>query len=162
MLFQFVIEGNLASQPRLSTSRNGHPVCVVRVLHNSRYRAANGQWTEGRTISVDLVCWRDLAERVAGLNRGDTIIAEVADDLYVDTTGRYPAIQATARTVAVSMRWHAATSHRGTGGAVQDDVHHEVPTTGGYTTGSDYTNADHPRADYSDARPGDTVPALAG
>jgi single-stranded DNA-binding protein len=154
VLFQFVLEGNLASQPRLSTSRNGHPVCVVRVLHNSRYRAANGQWTEGRTISVDLVCWRDLAERVAALNKGDTIIAEVADDLYVDTNGRYPAIQATARTIAVSMRWHGATSHRGTGGPAPDDAHHEVPATGGYDTGSGYTNADVDVAE--------TEPAIAG
>ena len=153
MLFQFVIEGNLASQPRLSTSKSGHPVCVVRVLHNSRYRAADGRWTEGRTISVDLVCWRDLAERVASLNKGDTIVAEVADDLYVDTTGRYPAIQATARTVAVSMRWHAATSHRGGPRPDRDDTHTEVPTTGGYSTGGDYR---------TDAETGKSEPVLAG
>jgi single-strand DNA-binding protein len=137
VLFNFTLEGNLASQPRLSTTKSGHPVCVVRVLHNSRFRDAAGNWVDGRTVSVDLVCWRDLAERVAGLNKGDTIIAEIADDLYIDTTGRYPALQATARTVAVSMRWHAATSHRGApqpaGGAWPAE---EVPVTGGYTTGS--------------------------
>jgi hypothetical protein len=136
VLFNFTLEGNLASQPRLSTTRSGHPVCVVRVLHNSRYRKGD-QWVEGKTVSVDLVCWRDLAERVAGLNKGDTIIAELADDLYIDTSGRYPALQATARTVAVSMRWHAATSHRGAPQPADGAwPAQEVPVTGGYTTGS--------------------------
>jgi hypothetical protein len=138
MLFTFTIEGNIAAQPRLSRSKNGHPVAVVRVLHNTRYRDAKGQWVDGRTVSIDLVCWRDLAERVAGLAKGDTIIAEVADDLYIDTTGRYPALQATARNVAVSMRWHAATSHRSTPRPVEDVHHHEAPVTGGYSTGQDY------------------------
>jgi hypothetical protein len=139
VLFNFTIEGNLASQPRLSTTKSGHPVCVVRILHNSRYRKGN-EWVDGRTVSVDLVCWRDLAERVAGLAKGDTIIAEVADDLYIDTTGRYPALQATARTVAVSMRWHAASSHR-TNPPTGQPWASEVPTTGGYDTGA--TGGDH-------------------
>ena len=140
MLFTFVLEGNLAAQPRLSRSKSGHPVCVVRVLHNSRYRDAAGKWVDGRTVSVDLVCWRDLAERVAALAKGDTIVAEVADDLYIDTTGRYPALQATARTVAVSMRWHPATSHRTQGlsaqGAAGEPGGEQVPVTGGYETGA--------------------------
>ena len=96
MLFNFTIEGNLASAPRLSTTKSGHQVCIVRVLHNSRYRKGD-QWVEGKTVSVDLICWRDLAERVAAPNKGDTVIAELADDLYIDTTGRYPALAATAR-----------------------------------------------------------------
>jgi len=161
VLFQFVVEGNLASQPRLATSKSGHPVCVVRVLHNSRYRKGN-EWVEGRTVAVDLVCWRDLAERVAALNKGDTIVAEVADDLYIDTNGRYPALQATARNVAVSMRWHAATSHRGGPRPVTDDAHHDIPTTGGYTTGSDYQNAHHPGQPDRPTDTDDTETALAG
>jgi len=43
VLYQFVIEGNLAGQPRLTTSKSGHPVCVVRILRNSRYRNAKGE-----------------------------------------------------------------------------------------------------------------------
>jgi single-strand DNA-binding protein len=154
VLFNFTLEGNLASQPRLAYSKSGHPVCVVRVLHNSRFRDAAGKWVDGRTVSVDLVCWRDLAERVAGLNKGDTIIAEVADDLYIDTTGRYPALQATARTVAVSMRWHPATSHRGAPQPQDGDPRvDEVPTTGGYSTGATERPGDH------QSSPGDPVAA---
>ena len=133
MLYQFVIEGNIAGQPRLTTSKSGHPVCVVRILRNSRYRNAKGEWVEGRTTSVDVVCWRDLAERVARLSKGDTVIAELADDLYIDTTGRYPALQATARTVAVSMRFHGASSHRT---APADPNHREVPSDAAYDTGA--------------------------
>lgn len=43
MLFTFTIEGNIAAQPRLSRSKNGHPVAVVRVLHNTRYRNQAGE-----------------------------------------------------------------------------------------------------------------------
>ena len=137
MLFTFVLEGNLAAQPRLSRSKTGHPVCVVRVLRNSRYRNARGEWVEGRTVSVDLVCWRDLAERVARLSKGDTIVADLSDDLSIDTSGRYPALQATARSVAVSMRWHGATSHRSTPPVATDDPWtDQVPATGGYDTGA--------------------------
>jgi hypothetical protein len=147
VLFNFTIEGNLASQPRLTATQSGIPVCVVRILHNSRYRKGN-EWVNGRTVSLDLVCWRDLAERVAALNKGDTIIAEIADDLFIDTNGRYPALQATARTVAVSMRWHAATSHR-TRPQSDDPWASEVPVTGGYPTGAG-DQGDHPQA-YTDA-----------
>jgi hypothetical protein len=148
VLFNFTVEGNLASQPRLTTTQSGIPVCVVRILHNSRYRNGGGEWVNGRTVSLDLVCWRDLAERVAGLNKGDTIIAEIADDLFIDTNGRYPALQATARTVAVSMRWHAATSHR-TRPQADDPWASEVPVTGGYSTSAPERD-DHPQA-YADA-----------
>lgn len=147
MLFNFTVEGNLASQPRLTATQSGIPVCVVRILHNSRYRKGN-EWVNGRTVSLDLVCWRDLAERVAALNKGDTIIAEIADDLFIDTNGRYPALQATARTVAVSMRWHAATSHR-TRPQADDPWASEVPVTGGYPTGAG-DQGDHAQA-YPDA-----------
>jgi single-stranded DNA-binding protein len=154
VLFNFTIEGNLASQPRLSTTKSGHPVCVVRILRNSRYRNAKGEWVEGRTVSVDLVCWRDLAERVAALSKGDTIVAELSDDLYIDTSGRYPALQATARSVAVSMRWHGATSHRSNPPAQGGDPWaDEVPTTGGYDTGATE------RPDVHQPAPGDPVAA---
>jgi len=133
MLFTFTIEGNIASTPRLTVTKNGHQVCTVRVLHNTRYRNQAGQWVDGRTISIDLSCWRDLAERVASLNKGDAIIAEVADDLYIDTSGRFPVLQATARTVAVSMRFHGATSKRT---APADPDHREVPSDAAYDTGA--------------------------
>jgi len=152
VLYNFTIEGNIASQPRLSTSKSGHQVCVVRVLHNSRFRNAKNEWVEGRTVSVDLVCWRDLAERVAGLNKGDTIVAELSDDLFIDTNGRYPALQATARSVALSMRWHGATSHRSNPqpqAQPEDPWATDVPPTGGYTTGA---------AEHQDA-PGEPVAA---
>jgi hypothetical protein len=145
-LFNFTVEGNLASQPRLTATQSGIPVAVVRILHNSRYRNGGGEWVNGKTVSLDLVCWRDLAERVAALNKGDTVIAEIADDLFIDTNGRYPALQATARTVAVSMRWHAATSHRT---PAPDPSHDQVPVTGGYSTGA-AGQGDHAQA-YADA-----------
>jgi len=43
MLFTFTIEGNIASTPRLTVTKNGHQVCTVRVLHNTRYRNQAGE-----------------------------------------------------------------------------------------------------------------------
>ena len=133
MIFNFTIEGNIAAEPRLGRTKNGHPVCAIRLLHNTRYRNAQGAWVEGRTVAVDVTCWRDLAERVAALHKGDTVIAELAEDLMIDTSGRYPTLTGTARTVAVSMRFHGATSHRHTP-APADAHHHEIGVTGGYAT----------------------------
>ena len=162
MLYQFVIEGNIAGQPRLTTSKSGHPVCVVRILRNSRYRNAKGEWVEGRTTSVDVVCWRDLAERVARLSKGDTVIAELADDLYIDTTGRYPALQATARSLALSLRWHGATSHRNAPHPA-DPGTYDVPVTGGYSTGAEPSDvpghSEHPGYAEPTARPRAADPA---
>lgn len=152
MLYQFVIEGNIAGQPQLTTSTSGHPVCVVRILRNSRYRNAKGEWVEGRTTSVDVVCWRDLAERVARLSKGDTVVAELADDLYIDTTGRYPALQATARSVALFLRWHGATSQRNPHPADAGPRAHEIPVTGGYAT-TGHAGEEHSRSSAAAVRP---------
>lgn len=112
MLFSFQIEGNIATQPELRYTDRGVAVVNMRVLRNGRYRNQRGEWVEGSTVAVDVTCWRELAERVAELNKGDTVVLELADDLNVQVYGQRASLRATARNVSVSMRWHPASSHR--------------------------------------------------
>lgn len=135
MIFTFLIEGNVAAQPELRYLENGTPVTQLRLMHNGRYRNGRGEWVDGKTVALDLTCWRDLAERVADLNKGDTVIAEVSDDLRAEAFGSRASMRATARTVAVSMRWHPAASLREP--RPTTEAHQSVPVTGGHTTATE-------------------------
>jgi len=110
MLFTCVIEGNLASDPVLRTTDKGHTVANFRIIHNSRYRNAAGDYVDGKAVSIEVACWRKLAEHAAaGLRKGDTVTVEFAD-LRAYANGQYSNLAGTATNVSVSMRWAAAAS----------------------------------------------------
>jgi single-strand DNA-binding protein len=142
MLFNFHIEGNLAAQPELRFTDAGVPVAQMRVLYNGRYRNNAGEWVDGSTVSVEFTCWRGLAERVAELNKGDSVLVEGSDDLRIHTYGNFSTLRATARNVSVSMRWHPAASIRTPRPATP--IEHESPVTGGYATATDPAPQDEP------------------
>ena len=131
MIFNFTFEGNIASQPELRFSQNGVPVCNLVVMRTARFRR-NGEWVDGQTVALNVSCWRDLGERAADLNKGDTVIVEVGDDLHGESFNGRAYLRATARTLAVSMRWHGATSHRQP--RTDQEATVEVAPTGGYDT----------------------------
>jgi single-strand DNA-binding protein len=118
MLFNLTFEGNLAEDPELRFTPTGRAVCKIRVGHNTRRRTTNGDWGNGPTTWITVTCWETLAERVAELHRGDTVIVDARDDLsiwvYLNQTSNAPAgqLQVTAANVALSMRFAAASSHR--------------------------------------------------
>ena len=133
MLFNFTFEGNIATEPELRFSQSGVAVCNLVVMRTARYRR-EGKWVDGQTVAINVSCWRDLAERAVDLNKGDTVIVEVGDDLHADAFNGRSYLRATARTLAVSMRWHGATSHRQPKPAPDGPV--EIPANGGYDTAS--------------------------
>lgn len=106
------IEGNLAADPILRFLEDGTAVCNIRVLHTPRRRTREGEWVDGETLGVNVACWRLLAENVAELRRGDNVVVFCADDLssYVFEDRAY--LKVTATNVALSLRWHSATSNR--------------------------------------------------
>jgi single-strand DNA-binding protein len=118
MQFTFTFEGNLGSAPELRVTPSGVAVAKMSVGHNTRRRTSAGEWVNGPTLWVDVTCWRELAERVANLNKGDTVIVEARDDLsawaYLNQNTNKPAarLQVTANNVAVSMRFAEATANR--------------------------------------------------
>lgn len=127
MQFTFTFEGNLGSAPELRVTPSGVAVAKMSVGHNTRRRNAAGEWVNGDPIWIDVTCWRDLAERVANLSKGDTVIVDARDDLsawaFLAQATNKPAarLQVTANNVAVSMRFADATSNRTTRAAGRSD-----------------------------------------
>jgi single-strand DNA-binding protein len=118
MQFTLTIEGNLGSAPELRFTPAGVAVAKMSVGHNTRRRNQAGEWVNGPTLWIDVTCWRDLAERVANLSKGDTVIIDARDDLsawaYTHQASEKPAarLQVTANNVAVSMRFAEAVAQR--------------------------------------------------
>jgi single-strand DNA-binding protein len=61
---QVVLMGNLTRDPELRQTPNGRSVCSFSLALNRSYKNANDEWQEV-TDYVDIVCWANLAERVA-------------------------------------------------------------------------------------------------
>lgn len=71
-----IISGNLTDDPRTNILENGTHVANFRIASNQRYRARDGEWRD-KTCFVDVVTWRQLAERVAGrLHKGSPVVVE--------------------------------------------------------------------------------------
>jgi single-strand DNA-binding protein len=130
MQFTLTLEGNLGSAPELRFTPAGVAVARMSVGHNTRRRNQAGEWVNGPTMWIDVTCWRELAERVARLSKGDTVIVDARDDLsawpYLAKADNKPAarLQVTATNVAVSLRFADATAQRTqrpTGPADMDD-----------------------------------------
>ena len=67
--------GNLTGDPALGRTPAGTPVCRFRIAANERiFDGAAGQWRDGSVLYLPVICWRRLAENVAGcLHRGDPV-----------------------------------------------------------------------------------------
>jgi len=71
-----LISGNLTDDPRTNILENGTHVANFRVASNQRYKARDGEWRD-KTCFVDVVTWRQLAERVASrLRKGSPVLVE--------------------------------------------------------------------------------------
>ncbi|MGI5238677.1 single-stranded DNA-binding protein [Dactylosporangium sp. CA-139066] len=119
MLFSLMFEGNLAADPKLHfTQATGKAVAELRVVHNRRRRTKDGEWVDGAPMFITVTAWEGLAERVAELRKGDTVIVEARDDLdiwaYTRQETQEPGglLQVTAANVALSMRFKGATVTR--------------------------------------------------
>ena len=128
MQYTFTFEGNLGDTPELRVTPSGVPVAKLSVGHSTRYRTADGAWADGKTTWITVTCWRQLAERVANLKKGDTVIVDACDDLSawaytVQATGKPAArLQVTASNVAVSLRFSDAVSQRAARTARPDEM----------------------------------------
>jgi single-strand DNA-binding protein len=67
--------GNLAADPELRFTPNGHQVATLRLAVTPRHRDGNGSWADGETSWYRVTCWRHLAEHAAEtLTKGDRTI----------------------------------------------------------------------------------------
>jgi single-strand DNA-binding protein len=71
-----LISGNLTDDPRTNILENGTHVANFRIASNQRYRSRDGEWRD-KTCFVDVVTWRQVAERVASrLHKGSPVMIE--------------------------------------------------------------------------------------
>lgn len=71
-----LLTGNLTNDPRTNILENGTHVANFSVASNQHYRGRDGEWHK-KTCFVDVVTWRDLAERVASkLHKGSPVMIE--------------------------------------------------------------------------------------
>ena len=71
-----LLSGNLTNDPRTNILENGTHVASFSVANNQRYRGKDGEWHD-KTCFVDVVTWRQLAERVASkLHKGSPVMIE--------------------------------------------------------------------------------------
>jgi single-strand DNA-binding protein len=63
-LNQVILMGNLTRDPELRQTPNGQAVTNFSIALNRAYKDQSGEWKEV-TDYVDIVCWAQLAERVA-------------------------------------------------------------------------------------------------
>jgi single-strand DNA-binding protein len=70
------VTGNVASKPRASVTKGGHPVTSFRLAATPRrYDKAHGTWHDGPTAWFSVTCWRALADHVAScVGIGDPVM----------------------------------------------------------------------------------------
>ncbi|GAA0812118.1 single-stranded DNA-binding protein [Spirilliplanes yamanashiensis] len=107
-MFTCVIEGSLTSTPTRGHTRDGAVWVQFPVVVKDRYRDHAGRWIDGRPMFFDIVCWRDLADRVQDLARGDRVVVEAGQLLPYLSDSELPALKVHARNVSLSMRYTAA------------------------------------------------------
>lgn len=72
-----MISGRLTRDPDLRYTPAGAPVCNFRIASNQRYKdKATGEWKD-RTTYIDVVAWRELAERLGEtLKKGSAVFVQ--------------------------------------------------------------------------------------
>jgi single-strand DNA-binding protein len=71
-----LLSGNLTADPRTNILENGTHVANFSVASNQRYKGRDGDWHD-KTCFVDVVTWRQLAERVGSrLHKGSPVMIE--------------------------------------------------------------------------------------
>lgn len=73
---QLSLTGYVASDPRSRETRNGVPQVSMRVAWTPRWiDRTTGEWSDGNTSFLTVICWRRLAANVATcIRRGDPVI----------------------------------------------------------------------------------------
>ncbi|MFT4233828.1 MAG: single-stranded DNA-binding protein [Microbacterium sp.] len=85
--------GNVAGDPELQyVGEQQRPRAVMQVAVDTGHRGEAGEWVKTGVIYHRIVCWRNLAERVAhDVRRGDAVVVagEMKFRSWVDATGKH-------------------------------------------------------------------------
>jgi single-strand DNA-binding protein len=75
---QLSLTGYVATQPRFRHTNSGAPVASMRVAWTPRrLDRETGEWSDGQTSYVTVLCWRKLADNVAlCIRKGDPVVVK--------------------------------------------------------------------------------------
>ncbi len=83
--------GNLTGSPKSGFTQSGVAWANLRLAVNSRvFDPATKEWRDGKTMYVDVSCWRRLAENVSEcLDRGDPVVVsgKLQSRSWIDSNG---------------------------------------------------------------------------
>ncbi|WP_025274165.1 single-stranded DNA-binding protein [Haloglycomyces albus] len=123
MEFNCTIEGRIVKRaPEMRTSQAGNIYTTLELVHNGkRFRDATGQWRDGKAQWFDVICFGNLASRVADLQQNDIITVTVS---RIDSRAGdgIAFTQLVASNVSLSLRFKPATS-------ITDTASQEAVTT---------------------------------
>lgn len=69
------ISGNLGADPELRFTKSGVAFVKLRVAVTDRKKQADGTWTDGDTLWMDVSAWNNLAENAAeSLTKGSRVV----------------------------------------------------------------------------------------
>lgn len=88
------LTGNLTADPELRFTQGGKPVCTIRVASTERRKNEVGDWIDGDTVFLNVVCWRNAEAITDALQKGNAV--QVIGTLRQRT---YEAKDGTERTV---------------------------------------------------------------
>lgn len=112
------VTGNLAADPELRFTPNGHPVARFVVLENRRRRTEDGAgWEDAEPNRFRAEVWGSAAENLAeSCTTGDRVMveAEIVTDRWTDKEGGQDrtAQHLRAREVAFSLRFHTVKAQK--------------------------------------------------
>lgn len=66
--------GNLTGDPELRYTQAGKPVTTFSVACNDRYKNDQGEWVDGDTTYLTVVCWRNGEAISATLSKGTKVM----------------------------------------------------------------------------------------
>jgi len=69
------IQGNLTQDPELRFTKTEKPVVSLRVACSDRKKDAQGNWSDGDSLYINVTAWNTTAQNAASsLNKGDSLI----------------------------------------------------------------------------------------
>ncbi len=144
------ITGRVGTAPRLRTAKNGQAVSEFRLARTPRYQdRESGDWVDGRTMWVTVVCWRSLARNVAksvGVGALVMVHGKLAYDQWDGSDGgRRSEVKIVADAVGFDLSAGIAEFHKirwsGPAAAEHDESASEQPAEGAAAEASDGPDA---------------------
>ena len=116
MLPNIAGEFGVVADPELKFSDKGNAWMRIRGAAKDRVRDANGQWTDGPSLFIDIVIGGKIAENLMeSVVKGDSInvIGRLEQNEWTDNDGnKRTNLRIRAEEVGVSVRWNAAKTPR--------------------------------------------------